>query len=166
MRCSKQIVIELKSVVDDSKSLSRFSNMSARFLRSIRLLAECYQAFELRSGRHVRQLGVTPAQFDIIATLGRTNGISFTELGTRTLITKGTLSGVLDRLQSREVLVREAIEGDGRRVLVRLTAKGEALFEKIFPLHVAYLEERFADFSSEELDQFDAQLRRVRDSLK
>lgn len=140
--------------------------MTTRFLRSIRLLAECYQAFELRSGRHVRQLGVTPAQFDIIATLGRTKGMSFTELASRTLITKGTLSGVIDRLQMRGLVVREAIEGDGRRVLVRLTEEGDWLFDRIFPAHVEYLEERFADFTSEELDVFDAQLRRVRDALK
>jgi len=45
-----------------------------RFLRSVRLLAQCYQGFERLSGRHVRALGLTPAQFDIVATLGNTEG--------------------------------------------------------------------------------------------
>ena len=34
--------------------------------------------------------------FDIIVTLGNTPGLSFKELGQRTLITKGTLTGVVD----------------------------------------------------------------------
>jgi MarR family transcriptional regulator, 2-MHQ and catechol-resistance regulon repressor len=140
--------------------------MATRFLRSIRLLAECYQAFELKSGRHVRTLGVTPAQFDVIATLGRTEGMNFTELAAKTLITKGTLSGVIDRMQAKRLVVREPIEGDGRRVLVRLTHEGERLFDRIFPLHIAYLEQGFADFSGLELDRFDEQLRRVRDALR
>jgi MarR family transcriptional regulator, 2-MHQ and catechol-resistance regulon repressor len=139
--------------------------MARRFLRSIRLLAECYQAFEMKSGRHVRTLGVTPAQFDIIATLGRTDGLNFTDLAAKTLITKGTLSGVIDRLQAKGLVVREPIEGDGRRVLVRLTSDGERVFERVFPAHINYLESGFARFSSHELDTFDALLRRVRDAL-
>ena len=35
--------------------------------------------------------GLTHAQFDIIATLGNTPGMSYKELGDKTLITKGTL---------------------------------------------------------------------------
>jgi MarR family transcriptional regulator, 2-MHQ and catechol-resistance regulon repressor len=139
--------------------------MTRRFLRSIRLLAECYQAFEIKSGRHIRTLGVTPAQFDIIATLGRTDGLNFTELAAKTLITKGTLSGVIDRLQAKGLVVREPIEGDARRVLVRLTADGERAFERVFPAHVNYLAGGFARFSSQELDTFDALLRRVREAL-
>ena len=36
-------------------------------------LARCYQGFERASGRNIRELGLTPAQFDIIATLGNTS---------------------------------------------------------------------------------------------
>lgn len=140
--------------------------MSARFLRTVRLLAECYQAFELRSGRHVRSLGVTPAQFDIVATLGRTAGMSFKELSQKTLITKGTLSGVIDRMVERGLLTREPILGDGRKVMLRLTAEGEALFEKIFPAHIDYLSKSFSAFSGEDLDRIDQGLIRVRDSLR
>jgi MarR family transcriptional regulator, 2-MHQ and catechol-resistance regulon repressor len=140
--------------------------MAARFLRTIRLLAECFQAFELRSGRHVRKLGVTPAQFDIIATLGRTEGMSFTDLAEKTLITKGTLSGVIDRMQARGLVSRTPVAGDGRKVLVSLTREGERLFEIIFPEHIDYLQKRFAGFSNDDLEKFDQQLKRVRDALK
>ena len=64
---------------------------------------QCYQAFEAYSAAHVRELGLTPPQFDIIATLGNTDGMTATELGEKTLITKGTLTGVVDRLSARAV---------------------------------------------------------------
>lgn len=140
--------------------------MTARFLKTVRLLAESYQAFELRSGRHVRSLGVTPAQFDIVATLGRTSGMSFKELSEKTLITKGTLSGVIDRMVERGLLTREPIQGDGRKVLLRLTADGDRLFEQIFPVHIDYLSKSFAAFSDEDLESIDESLTRVRDSLR
>ena len=76
--------------------------MAERYLRSIRLLAECFHAFERQAGANIRcRTGLTPPQFDIIATLGNTPGMSFKELSERTLITKGTLTGVVDRLEEK-----------------------------------------------------------------
>jgi MarR family transcriptional regulator, 2-MHQ and catechol-resistance regulon repressor len=140
--------------------------MTVRFLRTIRLLAECYQAFEQTSGRHVRQLGVTPAQFDLIATLGRTEGMGFKELSEKTLITKGTLSGVIDRLAERGLLARESVEHDGRASFIRLTAKGERLFDQIFPAHIEHLRQSFESFSTDDFDRIDRELARMRDVLR
>ena len=66
------------------------------FLPTLRELVRCYQAFEVFSAAHVRTLDLTPPQFDIIATLGNTPGMTFKELGEKTLITKGTLTGVMN----------------------------------------------------------------------
>jgi MarR family transcriptional regulator, 2-MHQ and catechol-resistance regulon repressor len=37
-----------------------------RYLRSIRLLAECMQLFEKSSSQRVRAIGFTDSQFDVI----------------------------------------------------------------------------------------------------
>ena len=66
------------------------------------------QGFERFSGESVRQCGLTHAQFDIIATLGNTAGMTYKQLGERTLITKGTLTGVLDRMEARALITRRA----------------------------------------------------------
>lgn len=122
--------------------------MRERYLRSIRLLAECYHAFEQLSGAHVRELGLTPAQFDILATLGNTPGMTFKELGEKTLITKGTLTGVVDRLEAKG-LVRRAVKIDDRRsTTVHLTQHGQAEFERTFALHIAHCKRPFADLDS------------------
>ncbi len=126
-----------------------------RFLKTLRSLAECYHSFEQLSGRHVRLLGYTPAQFDILATLGNTPGMSFKELGECTLITKGTLTGVVDRLEAQGVVMRTASEFDGRSTVVRLTRHGEQEFERAFPNHIAYLKERFSVLSEGEMQDFE-----------
>ena len=51
--------------------------MGERYLKSVRLLAECMQGFERFSGESVRRHGLTHGQFDIIATLGNTPGMSY-----------------------------------------------------------------------------------------
>ena len=131
----------------------------------VRTLVECAQSFERCSSLHVRELGLTPAQFDIIATLGNTAGMSCRELGEKTLITKGTMTGVLDRLEQKGLLTRHDSPDDGRSWITKLTGKGQALFEKIFPAHMARLAPLFASFSDTELNAMRQQLNRLRNAL-
>lgn len=109
------------------------------FLRTLRALTECYHAFGRYSGRHVRALGLTPPQFDVIATLGNTDGMTFRELGAATLITKGTLTGVIDRLEARALVRRRTSPRDGRSVVVSLTDDGNEKFNHVFAAHVGHL---------------------------
>ena len=113
-------------------------------LPTVRALVHCYQAFVVHSESHIRTLGLTPAQFDIIATLGNTPGMTATELGEKTLITKGTLTGVVDRLVDRGWVERVAHDTDRRCQIVRLTKAGDKLFDKVFPTHLAFLQALFA----------------------
>lgn len=137
-----------------------------RYLRTLRSLARCYQAFERHSAAHIRALGLTPSQFDIIATLGNTPGMSFRQLGEETLITKGTLTGVIDRLEERGLVRREGCPTDGRSTLVQLTARGEAEFERAFPAHIAHLKRAFASLAAADLDTLECMLDRLRDAFE
>lgn len=113
------------------------------FLPILRELVRAYQAFHRYSAAHVRELGLTPAQFDIIATLGNTPGMNFRELGQRTLITKGTLTGVVDRMAQRGLVCRMPSSTDRRQAVVCLTAAGEECFNVAFPAHLAELARAF-----------------------
>ncbi|MDP1929612.1 MAG: MarR family transcriptional regulator [Thiobacillus sp.] len=120
----------------------------AEFLPTVQALVQCYQAFELDSAAHIRALGLTPPQFDIIATLGNTRGMTATVLGEKTLITKGTLTGVVDRLVERGWVERAAHDSDRRCQIVRLTPSGEVLFAQAFPAHMAHLAACFGGVSA------------------
>ena len=139
--------------------------MGERYLRSVRLLAECMQGFERFSGESVRQCGLTHAQFDIIATLGNTAGMTYKELGERTLITKGTLTGVIDRLEQKGLVARQRSGDDKRSFFVRLTASGEALFAQVFPTVVAHGKQLFASCSDAEFDAIDQALGKLKELI-
>ncbi|MDQ1829915.1 MarR family winged helix-turn-helix transcriptional regulator [Massilia scottii] len=136
--------------------------MGERYLRSVRLLAECLQSFERFSGESVRQCGLTHAQFDIIATLGNTQGMTYKELGEKTLITKGTLTGVIDRLEQKGLVARERSGDDKRSFYVRLTAQGEAVFQEVFPKVVEQGRQLFSSFSDADFDTIDASLGKLK----
>ena len=138
--------------------------LEKRYLRSIRLLSECMQLFEKLSSKRVRSLGFTESQFDIIATLGNTPGMTCKELGEKTLITKGTLTGVLDRLEAKGLIQRE--RGDDRRQLfIKLTAEGEAQFARAFPEVVKQGRENFQDYQPEDFEALEAQLTKLKTTL-
>lgn len=135
--------------------------MGERYLKSIRLLAECMQGFERLSGQHVREHGLTHAQFDIVATLGNTPGMPYKELGRRTLITKGTLTGVIERLEQKGLVARERCASDKRSWFIRLTPQGERLFNDVFPRVIARGGEVFAHFTGADYDELERVLARL-----
>ena len=136
------------------------------FLPLLRELVRSYQAFERFSGSHVQAMGLTMAQFDVIATLGNTEGMKPKQLGERTLITKGTLTGVIDRLERKGLVQRLADPDDGRCQIVRLTASGQQLFESVFPRHLAHLERAFGQLRPQQLQQAESALQALRQALE
>jgi MarR family 2-MHQ and catechol resistance regulon transcriptional repressor len=138
--------------------------LEKRYLRSIRLLSECMQSFEKISSKRVRSLGFTDSQFDIIATLGNTPGMTCKELGEKTLITKGTLTGVLDRLEQKGLIQRERGE-DRRQLFVKLTPEGEQQFACTFPEVVKQGHAIFSEYQADDFDALEAQLLKLKATL-
>lgn len=132
--------------------------MGERFLKSIRLLAECMQGYERLSGEYVRRSGLTHAQFDIIATLGNTAGMSYKELGDKTLITKGTLTGVIERLEQKGLVERQRSDCDKRSFFVRLTSEGERTFCTVFPEVITQSGKVFVDYTEEDFARLEKTL--------
>jgi DNA-binding MarR family transcriptional regulator len=136
------------------------------YLKLVRPLVEAYLAFWRADSRHIRSMRVTPSQFDVIATLGDTEGLTCSELSAKTLVTKGTLTGVLDRLVSKGLIRRNAMKSDRRCTVISLTEKGNALFRKTFAAHVSFLRPFFERaLSPKEVEQARTLLLRLRDSF-
>lgn len=136
------------------------------WLPTLLCVVRAYQAFEAMSDSHIRELGLTAPQFDIIATLGNTPGMTCGEIGERTLITKGTLTGVLDRLEAKGLLSRVVSSEDRRSYTVKLTRKGQACFESVFPKHLSHMDRFFGQLSAEERATIEASMARFRAVLR
>lgn len=136
------------------------------YLKVLRPLVEAYLAFWREDSRHIRSMHLTPSQFDVIATLGDTDGMTCSELSTVTLVTKGTLTGVLDRLETKGIIRRDDVKGDRRCTKIRLTDKGDALFRKTFAAHASFLRPYFERaLTQKEAEEARPLLLRIRDSF-
>jgi DNA-binding MarR family transcriptional regulator len=134
------------------------------FMPLMRELVRAYQAFATFDAELHRATGsgLTVSQADVIFTLGNTAGMTCGEIGQRTLITKGTLTGIIDRLAAKRLVRRAKDLEDGRCTRIELTAGGERLFEEVFPRHVRLLKERFDQLSARERRDALTALRKLR----
>jgi DNA-binding MarR family transcriptional regulator len=125
--------------------LSAASASRQNFIPLMQELAGAFQAFSLYDAEGLRKSGsdLTPSQARVIFTLGDTDGMTCKDIGDITLITKGTLTGVVDRLEEKGLVERWSVEGDGRKTIVALTRRGEKVYQKEFPRHIEFLKEKF-----------------------
>ena len=90
-------------------------------------------------GRREVQLdayGLTPADFDVIATLRRkatSAAINVRELQHSLMLSSGGMTKRLDRLESAGLLQRERDPNDRRGVLIALTRAGTELIDEVLP---------------------------------
>jgi MarR family transcriptional regulator, 2-MHQ and catechol-resistance regulon repressor len=75
------------------------------------------------------------ALVDVLGVLADAGEASLTcsEIAEKTLITKGGITGILDRLEARGFIKRMPARDDRRSVVVRLSAKGTEFFRKFYP---------------------------------
>jgi DNA-binding MarR family transcriptional regulator len=135
-------------------SLSTFPSVLRQLLRT-------HQALLSYAAKHVHPLDLTLPQYDVIITLGDSPGLQFKQLGERTLITKGTLTGVISRLEDKGLVARLASKTDGRSQIIRLTEAGRAIYAQTFPEHLLHLSRLFAAYAPEEVAKLESELLRL-----
>lgn len=133
------------------------------FLPVMRELVRTFQAFSAYDAAGYADVDLTVPQADVVFTLGNTKGLTCKQIGEKTLITKGTLTGILDRLEAKKLLRRVRLPEDRRSTRIQLTRAGERVFEREFPRQVAYLKKRFQRLSQSELREIQGAMRKLRD---
>lgn len=76
---------------------------------------------------------LTPTQFAALAKLYALGAVSQNALGRATAMDAATIKGVVDRLRNKALITSAPDPTDQRRVLLRPTAEGWALFEALAP---------------------------------
>ena len=90
----------------------------------------------------LERLDLTPPQFYVLATIGYAGGLPFSDIGEKLMVTVSNLTGIVDRLEEKGLVVRERDVRDRRVVRVRLTEKGAKLDRSTIP----FFEKSIAEF--------------------
>jgi MarR family transcriptional regulator, organic hydroperoxide resistance regulator len=76
------------------------------------------------------RLGLTYPQYLVMLVLWERDGVPLKDIGERLFLDSGTLTPLLKRMETADLVKRTRSTEDERQVLIALTAKGQALKEK------------------------------------
>lgn len=90
--------------------------------------------------RSIDELGMCASDFGALEILLHKGPLPVNELGRKLLLTSGSITTAIDRLEKRGLVRRELIAADRRARVVHLTPAGRKLIEKAFAAHAADME--------------------------
>lgn len=105
--------------------------------------------------------GLTPPQFYVLATIGYAGGLPFGEIGAKMMVTVSNLTGIVDRLEEKKIVLRKRDERDRRVVHVVLTEKGAKLYKSTIPLFEKSISAIFAAVDKTQQKELSALLRKL-----
>ena len=144
------------------------SSVPTRNVRTASLLAwlrlvRVFQKVNRASTDSLRYRQLSPAQVDVLANVGSSEGISQQELADALLVTKGNVCQLLDKMESSGLLERRP---DKRVNRLFLTDQGRQVYEDVVPRHDALLAEQFESLSDSDQRELLRLLRRLDHSLE
>jgi MarR family transcriptional regulator, transcriptional regulator for hemolysin len=128
-------------------------------------VAETAQALRRAFDRRAATLGVTRAQWRVLAWLGHQDGLRQVELADSLDLEPITLCRMIDRLAEAELVERRRDEGDRRAWRIHLTAKAGPVLEALREVASDFLDEALEGVSAAEQAQVRDALARVRSNL-
>ncbi|MBQ0139080.1 MAG: MarR family transcriptional regulator [Kurthia sp.] len=121
-------------------------------------LARVYTNSIKESNQHLKKWGLSAAQFDILVQIGTAKQMTQVELAQKLFVTKGNITQLLSKMENLGLVEREQ---EWRTKYVKLTARGESLFNEVTPLQEQFQADQFSSLNNDEKKQLLHLLRKI-----
>ncbi len=124
------------------KTMPQTNNDNSISDRVLIALRQIIRSIDIRSKRLVKQFGLTGPQLLILQEIAGAGEITASELAKAISLSQATVTGILERLEKRNLIARRRSNSDRRRVKVSVTPNGRQLLGAAPPLmQESFLEE-------------------------
>jgi DNA-binding MarR family transcriptional regulator len=133
------------------------------------LLAETVAGLHARFNVQLAEHDLSPAEFEVLLRLGRTNGgsLRMSDLAAQTQLTTSGITRVVDRLERDGLVERRACPTDRRGSFAQLTRAGIDRLDAVLPGHLELIESWLTGrYTPAQLDTLLSLLRVVRDEVR
>lgn len=120
----------------------------------------------LAIANRLRAFDLSVPQCDVLTTLTEREGISQQELAARLYVTKGNISGLIDRLVANGLVERRALASDRRSHAIHLTPTGRDLARRGIEAQKAFVAQTFGRIAPERLALFEELLVEAREFVR
>ena len=124
-------------------------------------LRRIIRSIDIHSRTLVKHYGLTGPQLVVLQEIYKREEITPGQLAKAISLSQGTVTGILERLEKRGLVVRRRSQSDRRRVLVEATAAGRELMATAPPLMQEAFVERFGDLQDWEQTMILSALQRL-----
>ena len=106
----------------------------------------CMQLIETLIRARLRtEFDTTLPRFDVLAQLDAAReSLTMGELSARLMVTSGSVTGLVDTMQTECLVARRVHPTDRRSTLISMTDQGRALFARMAPAHAGWVDELMA----------------------
>jgi DNA-binding MarR family transcriptional regulator len=124
-------------------------------------LRRIIQSIDLHSRYLVKRVGLTGPQLVILQEVSKTGEVSTGEIAQAISLSQATVTGILERLEKRDLVTRRRSDIDRRRVMVQTTPSGEKLLGDAPPLMQESFVEEFSRLGDWEQSMILSSLQRL-----
>ncbi len=114
----------------------------------------------------LKAIGISVPQCDVLTTLTEEEGLNQQVLAERLYVTKGNISGLLDRLAEAGLVERRVIAGDKRSFAVYLTATGREIARQGIEIQDQFIQATFGKLAPSALAELEGYLVQSRDLVR
>lgn len=125
------------------------------------VLWKAARSIEAHAIRNINGFGMGQSDFGVLEALLHRGPLNVKQLGAKVLLTSGSMTATVDRLEARGLVTRQDDATDRRARIIHLTDAGRELIERIFAEHRDAMEEAVAGFPVEERAALIQSLRRL-----
>jgi DNA-binding MarR family transcriptional regulator len=133
--------------------------------KSVLFLKRTYIVMRKSLDERLSGYNITTSQFEVLGYLYQSKGMEQQQLQHYSGITSATLTGILDKLESRGYIARKPSHSDGRAKTVVLTDNGTELFSHFIELIHDFENEMLKGFSPAERELLADWLQRIARNL-
>jgi MarR family transcriptional regulator, 2-MHQ and catechol-resistance regulon repressor len=99
------------------------------------VLSRAYNWVNAHVTRDIRHYGLNPTEFGILELLYHQGPLPLQQIGEKILISSGNITYAVDKLEQKQLLMRQASPQDRRVTFAEITPQGHELLATIFPQH-------------------------------
>jgi MarR family 2-MHQ and catechol resistance regulon transcriptional repressor len=135
-------------------------------LKLVIATARSYNTMFSKIEKNVQSYGLNISEFGVLEMLLHKGEQPVQKIAEKILVTSGTITYVIDKLQQKELVYRKKCEKDKRIFYICLTTKGKEMISEIFKEHKKFLEELFSGIDEDLKKEIVSNLITLTNSIK
>jgi len=125
------------------------------------VLMQTSKALQERMKLELAKNNLSITEFSVLEVLYHMDKSTIQQIGSKILISSGSMTYIIDKLEQRSLLIRSACPDDRRVIHVALTNDGNKLMDNIMPKHRELVDYLLGSLNDDEANMLVALLKKI-----